>query len=65
MEEAIASTQEQQKAFSNFRHDKSKVDAVRSAFGNNLVLIEKIVKGAKMAADVAGAFPPALPVGAM
>lgn len=61
MEEAIASTKQQEEQFSAFRHDKGKVDAVRTAFGNNLKLIQKIVTGAKMAADAASVFPPAIP----
>lgn len=36
MQEAIDSTKSQAIDFGMFRHDKSKVDAVRTAFGNNL-----------------------------
>jgi tetratricopeptide (TPR) repeat protein len=65
MEEAIASTKQQQDGFATFRHDKGKVDAVRSAFGNNLRTIERIVSTTKMAADAASVFPPAIPGAAL
>jgi fungal STAND N-terminal Goodbye domain len=61
MEEAIQSTHAQQQSFNTFRHDKGKVDAVRSALGRNLGLIQKIVSGVKMAADAAAVCPPAIP----
>lgn len=61
MNEAIESTQNQQVSFGAFRHDGGKVDAVRSLLGNNLNSIQKVVTGAKMAADAAAVFPPALP----
>lgn len=36
MQEAIDATKAQADSFSSFRHDKGKVDKVRTAFGNNL-----------------------------
>jgi len=38
---------------------------VRSAFSNNLVVIQKIITGTKMAADAAAVFPPAIPGAAL
>jgi hypothetical protein len=62
MEDAIKSTQTQQISFSKFRHNsQSKVDDVRSALSRNLNTIQRIVVGAKMAADAAAVFPPAIP----
>ena len=61
MDEAMDSAKQQSEKFSAWRHDKGKVDHVRSLLGNNLDSIQKVVNGAKMAADAAGAFPPALP----
>ena len=61
MGEAMDSAKRQSERFSDWRHDSGKVDRVRSLLGNNLNSIQKVVTGAKMAADAAGAFPPALP----
>ncbi|CAK4017686.1 glyoxalase bleomycin resistance dioxygenase [Lecanosticta acicola] len=61
MDEAMDSAKQQSQNFSGWRHDRTKVDHVRSLLGNNLNNIQKVVTGAKMAADAAGAFPPALP----
>lgn len=41
MQEAIDSTRAQADSFGTFRHDKGKVDKVRTAFGNNLQGIEE------------------------
>ncbi|KAF2230805.1 hypothetical protein EV356DRAFT_519320 [Viridothelium virens] len=65
MDEAMDSAKQQSEKFSAWRHDKGKVDHVRSLLGNNLNSIQKVVTGAKMAADAAGAFPPALPATAL
>jgi hypothetical protein len=62
MEDAIQSTQAQQISFGIIRHNpQSKIDEVRSAFSRNLNNIQRIVVGAKMAADAAAVFPPAIP----
>lgn len=53
MDEAMANARQEANKFDNFRHDKGKVDKVRTAFGKNIDLIQKIVNGAKMAADAA------------
>ncbi|KAM0715393.1 hypothetical protein Q7P37_008891 [Cladosporium fusiforme] len=65
MQEAIDATKSQADSFGAFRHDQGKVDKVRTAFGNNLKSIERIVSGAKMAADTAAVFPPAIPGAAL
>ncbi|KAI9661209.1 MAG: hypothetical protein M1821_009536 [Bathelium mastoideum] len=61
MDDAMNNAKQQSEKFSAWRHDKGKVDYVRSLLGNNLNSIQRVVVGAKMAADAAGAFPPALP----
>ena len=62
MKEAMDTADAQKKFFKGFRHDDSKIDKVRSAFSNNIGLIQKIVDGAQQAANAAGAFPPAMPI---
>lgn len=53
MEEAMESADQQAKKFNKFRHNDGKVDKVRSALGDNLELIEKIINVGKFAADTA------------
>ncbi|OQD71814.1 hypothetical protein PENPOL_c001G01933 [Penicillium polonicum] len=47
--------------FKDFRHDRSKTDNVRTAFKNNLWLIQKVVKTVEVVGNAASAFPPAMP----
>ncbi|KAJ5933227.1 heterokaryon incompatibility protein s [Penicillium verrucosum] len=47
--------------FKDFRHDRSKTDNVRSAFKNNLWLIQKVVDTVGVVGIAASAFPPAMP----
>jgi len=42
MEEVMKGTEGLQNSFKEFRHDKSKTDKVRSAFKDNLWLIQKV-----------------------
>lgn len=62
VEEAVRQAEVQQRQFNNFRHDKGQVDKVRSAFSNNIGLIQRVWNGATSIATAAGAFPPAMPV---
>jgi len=43
MEEVIKSTEEETKDFKAFRHDGGKADKIRTAFKNNMGLIQKVV----------------------
>jgi hypothetical protein len=45
MQNAIDSTQQQKVKFDDWRHDKGKIDHVRSLLGNNLNNIQKVVTG--------------------
>ncbi|KAJ5515171.1 heterokaryon incompatibility protein s [Penicillium fimorum] len=47
--------------FKDFRHDRSKTDNVRTAFKNNLWLIQKVVSTLQVVGNAASAFPPAMP----
>lgn len=47
--------------FKDFRHDRSKTDNVRTAFKNNLWLIQKVVNTLEVVGNAASAFPPAMP----
>ncbi|KAJ0413982.1 prion-inhibition and propagation-domain-containing protein [Aspergillus carlsbadensis] len=47
--------------FKDFRHDRSKTDNVRTAFKNNLWLIQKVVNTVQVVGNAASAFPPAMP----
>ncbi|KAF7178169.1 hypothetical protein CNMCM7691_006841 [Aspergillus felis] len=47
--------------FEEFRHDRSKTDNVRTAFKNNLWLIQKVVDTVQVVGTAASAFPPAMP----
>ncbi|EEA22327.1 hypothetical protein EYB26_007587 [Talaromyces marneffei] len=47
--------------FKDFRHDRSKTDNMRTAFKNNLWLIQKIVNTVQVVGNAASAFPPAMP----
>ncbi|KAL6230706.1 hypothetical protein BDW75DRAFT_221944 [Aspergillus navahoensis] len=47
--------------FQDFRHDQSKTDNVRTAFKNNLWLIQKVVDTVQVVGNAASAFPPAMP----
>ncbi|KUL81942.1 hypothetical protein ZTR_10354 [Talaromyces verruculosus] len=47
--------------FKDVRHDRSKTDNVRTAFKNNLWLIQKIVNTVQVVGNAASAFPPAMP----
>ena len=62
MEAAVSYAHNAQLSFTGFRHDGKKVDRVRTAFSNNIDLIQRLVNGAQQVANAAGAFPPALPV---
>jgi hypothetical protein len=45
MAEVMASTEVETNNFNNFRHSGSNVDKVRTAFKNNLGIIQKVVSG--------------------
>ncbi|PLB51560.1 hypothetical protein P170DRAFT_471495 [Aspergillus steynii IBT 23096] len=47
--------------FKEFRHDRSKVEKVRTAFKNNMWLIEKVVNTVNVVGSSTSAFPPAMP----
>ncbi|KAL4951566.1 prion-inhibition and propagation-domain-containing protein [Aspergillus filifer] len=47
--------------FKDFRHDRSKTDNVRTAFKNNMWLIQKVVDTVQVVGGAASAFPPAMP----
>lgn len=53
MEEVIQGTEVEKKKLLNFRHDGTKVDKVRTAFKNNLWLIQKVVTFVNIAANTA------------
>ncbi|KAL4860369.1 hypothetical protein BDV12DRAFT_205149 [Aspergillus spectabilis] len=47
--------------FKEFRHDRTKTGNVRTAFKNNLWLIQRVVNTVHVVGDAASAFPPAMP----
>ncbi|KAL5335584.1 prion-inhibition and propagation-domain-containing protein [Aspergillus crustosus] len=47
--------------FKDFRHDRSKTENVRTAFKNNMWLIQKVVDTVQVVGNAASAFPPAMP----
>jgi len=53
IEEVIKGTESLSNNFKDFRHDKSKTDKVRSAFKNNLWLIQKVVNTVQMVGNAA------------
>lgn len=61
MDEVIKGTEGLSSQFKEFRHDQSKTDSVRSAFKNNLWLIQKVVNTIQIVGNAASAFPPAMP----
>ncbi|KAF2813896.1 uncharacterized protein BDZ99DRAFT_516530 [Mytilinidion resinicola] len=62
MDEVMKGTEKESQSFGGFRHDGSKVDKVRAAFGNNLGTIQKVLNGIQTVGNVAAVFPPAMPV---
>ncbi|KAF2500664.1 hypothetical protein BU16DRAFT_557121 [Lophium mytilinum] len=62
MDEVMKGTEKESQSFGGFRHDGSKVDKVRAAFGNNLGTIQKVLIGIQTVGNVAAVFPPAMPV---
>jgi hypothetical protein len=63
LDDVIATTNKELKAFGGFRHDGSKVDKVRSAVRAHLDAIQACVSGLEQIGTAAGVFPPAMPVG--
>ncbi|QKX60583.1 uncharacterized protein TRUGW13939_07728 [Talaromyces rugulosus] len=61
MEEVIGGTEDLSNKFKGFRDDKSKVAKVRTAFKNNMWLIQTIVNTIQTVGNTASAFPPAMP----
>ncbi|KAL2866935.1 prion-inhibition and propagation-domain-containing protein [Aspergillus lucknowensis] len=61
MEQVMKGTEGLSNNFKEFRHDKSKTDNVRTAFKNNMGLIEKVVNTIQVVGGAASAFPPAMP----
>ncbi|KUL87948.1 hypothetical protein ZTR_03863 [Talaromyces verruculosus] len=61
MEEVIGGTENLSNKFKSFRDDKSKVAKVRTAFKNNMWLIQTIVNTVQTVGNAASAFPPAMP----
>lgn len=61
--DVMSMTEGSLKSFKGFRHDDSKTDRVRSAFGNHLGNMQKVISGFETIGSAAGAFPPAMPVG--
>ncbi|KAJ5749249.1 uncharacterized protein N7511_010945 [Penicillium nucicola] len=62
MEEIMKGTESMYSKFKAFRNDQSKVSKVRTAFKNNMWLIQNIVDTVQSVASAASAFPPAMPV---
>ncbi|KAH7128114.1 hypothetical protein B0J11DRAFT_504607 [Dendryphion nanum] len=63
MDGIMQSAQDNLKTFQGKLHDKSKIDKVRTAFGNNLGGMQKCMNCIQAVGAAAGAFPPAMPVG--
>jgi hypothetical protein len=63
MSDVMSSTEASMQSFQGFRHKGDKVDKVRSAFGRHLDGIQKCMHGIQVVGAMAGAFPPAMPVG--
>ncbi|PYI07128.1 hypothetical protein BO78DRAFT_313751 [Aspergillus sclerotiicarbonarius CBS 121057] len=62
MDDAIKGTEGLIQKFKGFRNNKSKIAKVRTAFQNNMWLIQKIVNTAQMVgANLSSAFPAAMP----
>ncbi|KAJ5175269.1 uncharacterized protein N7482_001146 [Penicillium canariense] len=61
MDDVMSGTESLSQKFKDFRDDKSKVSKVRTAFKNNMWLIQKIVNTVQVVGNVASAFPPAMP----
>jgi len=61
MEELMKGTDNLLSKFKDFRDDKSKVVKVRTAFKNNLWLIQKVVNTIQILGNAVSAFPPAMP----
>ncbi|GKZ86478.1 hypothetical protein AnigIFM56816_001706 [Aspergillus niger] len=61
MDEVMAGTEGLSNNFSNFRSDKSKVSKMRTAFKNNMWLIQDIVNTIQSVGNAASIFPPAMP----
>jgi hypothetical protein len=53
MEQVMKGTEGLEKGFKDWRHDQSKTDKVRSAFKNNLWLIQKVVTTVQMVGNAA------------
>lgn len=63
MSDVMTSTEASMQTFQGFRHKGEKVDKVRSAFGRHLDGIQKCMQGIQVVGAMAGAFPPAMPIG--
>ncbi|RAH55365.1 hypothetical protein BO85DRAFT_522214 [Aspergillus piperis CBS 112811] len=61
MDEVMAGTEGLSNKFSDFRSDKSKVGKMRTAFKNNMWLIQGIVNTIQNVGNAASIFPPAMP----
>ncbi|RAL05431.1 uncharacterized protein BO80DRAFT_421466 [Aspergillus ibericus CBS 121593] len=62
MDEAIKETEGLTQKFKDFRNNKSKIAKVRTAFQNNLWLIQRIVNTAQVVGtNISSAFPAAMP----
>lgn len=61
--DVMKKTEKAMESFQGFRHKGDKVDKVRSAFGRHLDGMQKCMAGIEMVGAMAGAFPPAMPVG--
>jgi hypothetical protein len=53
MEEVIKSTEEETKGFKAYRHDGGKADKIRTAFKNNMGLIQKVVGAVQILGNAA------------
>lgn len=61
MEQVMVGTEDLSNRFKGFRDDKGKVAKVRTAFKNNLWLIQTVVNTIQTVGSAASAFPPAMP----
>ncbi|EED16285.1 conserved hypothetical protein [Talaromyces stipitatus ATCC 10500] len=61
MQDVMLGTEELSLKFKSFRDDKSKVSKMRTAFKNNMWLIQGIVNTVQSVGNAASAFPPAMP----
>ncbi|GKZ25081.1 hypothetical protein AbraIFM66951_005288 [Aspergillus brasiliensis] len=61
MDDVMAGTEGMSNNFSDFRSDKSKVGKMRTAFKNNMWLIQGIVNTIQTVGNAASIFPPAMP----